>query len=463
MKGKSLVIIALLILVTASVSSYALFKIRKSGVSNLSAAKWSVKLSVDSTELTENTVVTLSDVNWINDMTDVANNKIAPGSYTTFNILIDASETETSVDYRVRSSFNIPNFEVTIGDNQITSLGTIDYSSNDNDMKLLIPVTVKWLGSASDNQEKDNTDLELMNSTLEIPIEVVVAQKISEFDPPMRTFGNIGSGQTVNARMKQIAGNSKTGTGDKDAYIKNFKRVSVIPNQYRNVNYIISTDDSENEVYMWFENGTIYFYSKATHIKLDSDSSYLFAGLAKLTTLDLTGFDTSDVVNMSNMFKSCTNLKTINLSSFDTSNVENMSSMFNGCENLQTLNLSNFNTSSCKNMSSMFYNNKKLTYLDISSFNTSKVTTMSFMFYNLYELGSLDLGNFNTENVSTFESMFNGCKSLTHLNLSNFNIRNDTDMSSMFTDCYSLKISNIITKDNNIVNQFYNYIFQYIG
>ena len=60
----------------------------------------------------------------------------------------------------------------------------------------------------------------------------------------------------------------------------------------------------------------------------------MFCICEDLTSLDLTGFDTSNVADMSNMFRSCTSLTNLNLSSFDASAVTKMDSMFYGCDNL---------------------------------------------------------------------------------------------------------------------------------
>ena len=45
------------------------------------------------------------------------------------------------------------------------------------------------------------------------------------------------------------------------------------------------------------------------------------------------------------MFCNCTLLTYLDISNFDTSNVVRMDHMFNSCRNLISLNLSNFNTS----------------------------------------------------------------------------------------------------------------------
>ena len=45
------------------------------------------------------------------------------------------------------------------------------------------------------------------------------------------------------------------------------------------------------------------------------------------------------------MFAYCEKLSYINISSFDTSNVEDMSHLFRGCSSLSYIDISNFNTS----------------------------------------------------------------------------------------------------------------------
>ena len=47
---------------------------------------------------------------------------------------------------------------------------------------------------------------------------------------------------------------------------------------------------------------------------------------------------------MGSMFNGCSSLKEINLSNFDTHNVINMKVIFFGCSSLKEINLSNFNT-----------------------------------------------------------------------------------------------------------------------
>lgn len=53
--------------------------------------------------------------------------------------------------------------------------------------------------------------------------------------------------------------------------------------------------------------------------------------------LDVSYFDTNNVVDMGYMFNSCQSLTSLNVSNFTTSNVQRMSCMFEKCYNLSNL------------------------------------------------------------------------------------------------------------------------------
>ena len=80
-----------------------------------------------------------------------------------------------------------------------------------------------------------------------------------------------------------------------------------------------------------------------------------FAGFDKMTSIDLSALDTSEVTNMSEMFNSCLSLTSLDVSKFDTSKVTNMEGMFFECSSLTSLDVSKFDTSKVTNMSYMFY------------------------------------------------------------------------------------------------------------
>ena len=134
-----------------------------------------------------------------------------------------------------------------------------------------------------------------------------------------------------------------------------------------------------------------------------------FGGFEKMTSIDLSALDTSEVTNMIEMFALCSSLTSLDLSKFDTSQVTDMGTMFGGCSSLTSLDLSNFDTSEVTNMGDMFRECSSLTSLDVSKFDTSKVTDMSHMFGGCSGLTSLDVSSFDTSKVTNMDFMFCEC------------------------------------------------------
>ena len=66
--------------------------------------------------------------------------------------------------------------------------------------------------------------------------------------------------------------------------------------------------------------------------------------------------------------------------------------MFSGCYGLTSLDLTGWNTSNVTDMSSMFSNCRSLTSLDLTEWDTSNVTSMSYMLYYCGDLTSIATG-----------------------------------------------------------------------
>ncbi len=192
----------------------------------------------------------------------------------------------------------------------------------------------------------------------------------------------------------------------------------------------------------------MFYNSKASSIDLSSFNTSNIINMTGMfhstsaTSINLEKMDTSKVTDMSYMFFG-SQAKTLDLSNFDTSNVTYISSMFNNSQVL-SLDLSNFDTSKVTNMYRMFYEST-VKSLDVSKFNTSKVTDMSGMFYKIKAI-SLDLSNFDTSKVIRMESMFYESQ-VTTLNISNFDTSNVTNMKYMFSGSQAkiLDLSNFNT------------------
>ena len=130
-----------------------------------------------------------------------------------------------------------------------------------------------------------------------------------------------------------------------------------------------------------------------------NDCTFMFRSCSDITEIDLSQFDSSEVMQMYNMFEHCTSLTSINLSNLDTRNVYDMQNMFEGCSSL--------------------------TSLDLSSFQTSGTYGFYAMFANCTSLTSLDSSNFVLVDYISFSKIFEGCSNLEYINLISFDKIND--------------------------------------
>ena len=176
----------------------------------------------------------------------------------------------------------------------------------------------------------------------------------------------------------------------------------------------------------------------------------MFYECIKITEINLSNFNTSNVTSMLNIFTGCSSLISLNLSNFNTSKVKNMEGMFESCSSLTSLDLSNFNTSQVTDMDGMFNSCSSLTTLDLSNFDTSLVMEMYYMFYNCSLLTSLNLSNFNTSQVIYMDSMFYSCINLEYINLGNFEESNLELYDNIF---FSIPENSVICINENITKQ----------
>ena len=189
-----------------------------------------------------------------------------------------------------------------------------------------------------------------------------------------------------------------------------------------------------------------------------TNMGYAFSNCGSLTSLDVSGFNTSNVTNMNSMFISCSSLTSLDVSHFNTSNVTDMYQLFSNCRSLKTLDLSGWNTENVTTLEYMFAFCISLTSLDLSHFDTSSVTGMGGMFWNCNKLTSLDVSGFNTSNVTNMNSMFSDCSSFTNLDLSGFNTSKVIRMDYMFSGCSKLKTLDLSHFDTSNVTNI-NYMF----
>lgn len=126
----------------------------------------------------------------------------------------------------------------------------------------------------------------------------------------------------------------------------------------------------------------------------------------------------------------------IGLECLDTTNVVNMSNVFYGCNQLKKIDLSNFNTLNVTNMNRMFWGCSSLEELNIEKFQTSKVVDMGAMFSFLGESTSSGCelkfsSSFDTSNVSNMDSMFQQIK-VKSLDLTSFTFKENLNLKNIF-------------------------------
>ena len=243
----------------------------------------------------------------------------------------------------------------------------------------------------------------------------------------------------VNSRSKHLYDWFKEDTGNKHWVLYDTEVYSVMRDrigQWRYLNYREENALAKNSPTMGNPTDTLH---ASPTIPINATScKKMFYGCKSLENIDLSRFDTRNIVNMCCMFTDCKNLKQLDLSGFSTGNVREMIHMFSRCLNLEQINLSGLDTHNVEYMGQMFYRCESLKQLDLSSFNTEKVLYMGEMFSNCKSLKQLDLSHFNTEKVIIMQNMFNNCSELEQLKISNFDTKCTSFIDGMFWGCARL-------------------------
>lgn len=186
------------------------------------------------------------------------------------------------------------------------------------------------------------------------------------------------------------------------------------------------------------------------HLPINASTcSFMFVDI-NVSEIDLTEFDTANVVNMDYMF-----LKA------DLEERLKVNSSTNTQANSADRNILTLNTEGVTSMSGMF-KDCKVKHLDLSSLRTHNVTDFSDMFYNCDSLIDLNVDGFDTSNAEDFNGMFHGCHKLTQLNVKHFNANSVLHMSYLFSGCRRLQVIDLEGWDFSQVSDA-NEMFGYCG
>ena len=212
-------------------------------------------------------------------------------------------------------------------------------------------------------------------------------------------------------------------------------------------------EDFDLKLYCIFEEEGLYKFDIVFN-DLITNLENFFEDCTNIISLDFSNFNFSNIINMSFMFKKCEKLKEIKgLNRFITNKPTDIKGIFSFCPELEYLDLSNFDTSNVINMREMFYKCEKLKEIKgLNEFDTNDVTNMGAMFASCPELEYLDLSNFDTSNVTIMNSMFSGCKRLKEIKgLNHFNTNKVTDMNGMFLSCSEIRYLDLSSFDTSNV------------
>lgn len=204
---------------------------------------------------------------------------------------------------------------------------------------------------------------------------------------------------------------------------------------------IVSTPESLDPIYIWYvpndeanTNGIIYYWSNDIDPQLNQNSARMFEAMPELADIDYLQFDTTDVEAIDNMFMS-TKIATADLSGFDTTKLKSMRQLFNNCSSLTSVTFGDdFDTSRVQDFTGIFRNNKLLESIDISMFDTRIATSLASLFAGAEKLTTISYGeDFKTDMVKNFSSMYEGTLALKDLDIiKTFNTSAGTNMDSMF-------------------------------
>lgn len=355
---------------------------------------------------------------------------------------VEVNTQENSIDIDQAAQDQLKYWQYTTDDNNVYLK---DYTNADNTDNLIIPNGADF--TQAQTKDATNKVVQLDGDDLK--------NILHKFDQNNKTL-------TIEVGHSKIANQSKfnkvVATGDWTAEFAAGKQIE-------DHNYSAESNQNSEKIEKT-KKATFSSNDKLTKLdltNLDVSQLYsfsdMFSGNHQLTTVgDLSDWNTAHCTDISYMFYDDLNLQNIGtLDKWNTSNVVFMAHAFDSTPNLTTVgDLSQWQTGSVQDMSYIFNNDltlknnqnannpngkeqkqdSKLTTLgDLSHWDTSKTKYMAYMFNdnpNLESVGKLN--NWDTSNVQDMSFMFNNDQKLTNLDLSNWKMNKVVYISSIFAN-----------------------------
>ena len=246
------------------------------------------------------------------------------------------------------------------------------------------------------------------------------------------------TGREINEILKNLAGDTlpedKSITSlylVKDTKITGIEQASEITE-----GAVTASLSSDGTVIAWLDKTVIKWYSNASTVYMNADSSYMFYNFTALNAVsDFTPFDSGRIENTSYMFANDSSFVSLDVTSLSTAKVKNMKAMFAGMTSLSSLNINNFVTTNTTDMSLLLQNDAALTTMDLSSFTVSAAaTTIDNMFSGCSGLSKIYVNSDWKADISTDQRMIRVFTAWFNQNLT---MAQDTDLKDI-TFTYSI-------------------------
>ena len=195
--------------------------------------------------------------------------------------------------------------------------------------------------------------------------------------------------------------------------LKNVENISIVMSCFASIEFP-SIDFTKMPNLKWIYIDQNYALKKVKFAKDFDTSSFsslraLLMSNKLLETLDLSMFKTENVVDMTYMCSDDQNLKSVDITGFNTSNVNEAEAMFRSCPSLTEIKgLNSLTFEKLTNAYSMFYGCSSLTSIDLSSFAPKNSFGCNCMFYHCSSLKKLNLSSLDFSKISSSGDMFIG-------------------------------------------------------
>lgn len=178
-----ILIVGLLLLTGLTIlNTYALFETNATSTDSLEIGKWKIYINGNDLDLSQ--TITLNDFEYVNG-THTEDGYFAPGSSATFDVVIDTSESDVSVEYQldiddsqIEEYPNI-NFEIkNMNTNEVITSNTINgvIGLNDTNREITLRISIDW----ENDSQYDESDSTLIGEELQFLIAAHFTQYTGE-------------------------------------------------------------------------------------------------------------------------------------------------------------------------------------------------------------------------------------------------------------------------------------------